>query len=63
VKAGLVERYLYARNVSRREFAPRLVLRCLHHLQREVTPQGEADALQRRHMLGLLEEGLAALQP
>lgn len=62
VKAGLVERYLYVRNVSRREFAPRLVLRCLRHLQQEVSASGEADLLQRRHMLGLLEEGLAAME-
>jgi aminoglycoside phosphotransferase (APT) family kinase protein len=61
IKAGLVERYLYAQNVSRREFAPRLVLRCLHHLIREVSPREEADAALRGHMLGLLEEGLADL--
>jgi aminoglycoside phosphotransferase (APT) family kinase protein len=59
VKAGLVERYLYTRNVSRREFAPRLVLRCLQHLQRELSVHREADALQRQHMVGLLTDGLA----
>jgi aminoglycoside phosphotransferase len=62
VKAGLVERYLYAQNVSRREFAPRLVLRCLRHLQREVSINGEADSAQRRHMLGLLAEGVSDLE-
>lgn len=36
-KAGLVERYLYARNVSRHEFEPRLLLRCLRHLVEEVS--------------------------
>lgn len=61
VKAGLVERYLYSQNVARREFAPRLVLRCLRHLQQELSVRAEADALQRRHMLGLLEQGLAAM--
>jgi hypothetical protein len=61
VKAGLVERYLYARSISRREFAPRLALRCLHHLQEEVSVDGEADAEQRRHILALLEAGLADL--
>lgn len=61
VKAGMVERYLYALNLSRREFAPRLVLRCLRHLQDEVSPGGQGDAEQRRHILGLLEAGLADL--
>jgi hypothetical protein len=61
VKAGLVERYLYAQNVSRRGFAPRLVLRCLHHLIREVSPRGEADTAQRGHMLDIVEKGLADL--
>jgi thiamine kinase-like enzyme len=61
VKAGLVERYLYAQNVSRREFAPRLALRCLTHLQRE-GPVNDEGALQRRHTLNLLEESLAALE-
>jgi aminoglycoside phosphotransferase len=31
-KTGLVERWLYAENISRREFAPRLALRLLWHL-------------------------------
>ena len=61
VIAGLVERYLYARNLSRSQFAPRLVLRCLRHLLDEASPSGEADADQRRHILALLEEGLADL--
>jgi aminoglycoside phosphotransferase (APT) family kinase protein len=58
VKAGLIERYLYAQNVSRREFAPRLALRCLRHLQREAPANGEEGALQHRHTLNLLEEGV-----
>jgi aminoglycoside phosphotransferase (APT) family kinase protein len=62
VKAGLVERYLYTRNISRRQFAPRLVLRCLQHLQRELSAHGEADALQRQHMLRLLAEGLDTME-
>jgi aminoglycoside phosphotransferase len=60
MRSGLIERYLYAQNVSRREFAPRLVLRCLRHLQQEVSVGGEADAVQRGHMLSVLAEGLAA---
>jgi aminoglycoside phosphotransferase len=58
VKAGLLERYLYARNISRREFAPRLALRCLTHLQRESSLNDEG-ALQHRHTLRLLEESLS----
>jgi aminoglycoside phosphotransferase len=62
VKAGLIERYLYAQNVSRREFASRLVLRCLRHLQQEVSVEGEGDAGQREHMLSLLREGVETLE-
>lgn len=58
--AALIERYLYAQDVSRREFASRLViLRCLRHLQQEASVNGEEDAVQRKHMLNVLEEGLA----
>jgi aminoglycoside phosphotransferase len=60
-KAGLVERYLYARDVSRREFGPRLALRCLRHLQQEVPPTGEEHARQREHVHGLLHQGLTAI--
>lgn len=60
--AALIERYLYAQNVSRREFAPRPVLRCLRHLQQEASVNGEEDAVQRKHMLNVLEEGLATLK-
>ena len=59
--AGLIERYLYAQNASRRDFAPRLVLRCLRHLFREVSLDGEEDSFQRRHILGLVEAGLLDL--
>jgi aminoglycoside phosphotransferase len=63
MKAGLIERYLYAQGVSRREFAPRLVLRCLRHLQQEVSVCGEADTIQRGHLLNVLDEGLSAFNP
>jgi hypothetical protein len=62
MKAGLIERYLYAQNASRREFAPRLVLRCLRHLQQEVSVRGEEDAIQRRHMLKVLADGLSVCE-
>jgi aminoglycoside phosphotransferase len=61
VRTGLVERYLYTQNVSRQEFAPRLALRCLRHLQREVSAGGTADVMQRTHTLRLLREALADL--
>src|SRR5689334_16380776 len=60
-KAGRVERYLDARNVSRREFAPRLMLRCLRHPQQEVSPAAPDDAAQRGHILHRLHEASAAL--
>ena len=57
-KAGLVERYLYTRNVSRRAFAPRLVLRGLRHLTREVSIEDSKDATARAHMLQIVAEGV-----
>lgn len=63
MKAGLIERYLYAQGVSRREFAPRLVLRCLRHLQQEVSVCSEEDMIQRGHLLNVLDEGLSAFNP
>jgi aminoglycoside phosphotransferase (APT) family kinase protein len=40
-KAGLVERWLYANNLTRREFAPRLALRCLSSLVND--PKGKPE--------------------
>lgn len=60
-KAGLVERYLYTQNVSRREFLPRLMLRSLRHLLDEVSLNGAEHALERDHILGILDDGLLAL--
>ncbi len=34
MKVGLVERYRYAKNVSRREFTPRLFAHAPHHVTR-----------------------------
>ena len=62
MKAGLVERYLYAQNLSRGEFIQRLVLRCLRRLQRDVSVNGDADAVQRRHMLNVLQESLSEVE-
>ncbi len=50
MKAGLIERFLYNQNLTRNDFAPRLILRCLRHLQ-EVPVGGDAD-----YMLKVLKE-------
>ncbi len=60
-KSGLVERYLYAQNVSRSEFAPRLALRCLWRLQRDVSVAGDMDAFERESILSVLEHALSGI--
>ena len=60
-QVGLVERWLYTQNVSRAEFAPRLALRCLWNLQREVSVSNEQQADHRDFILGVLKDGLACL--
>jgi hypothetical protein len=60
-RAGLVERYLYAQDVSRSEFAPRLALRCLWRLQRDTSVRGQQDAFQRTAIAEVLREALASL--
>ena len=59
-KAGLVERYLYSQNVSRQEFAPRLVLRCLRHILTEVSVEG-GDASHREYRLQIISDNLKDL--
>lgn len=61
-KAGLVERYLYTRNVSRRTFAPILVLRCLRHLIREVSPADSKDKAAYKHITQLVAEGIQTIK-
>jgi len=61
-KGGLVERYLYAQDVSRSEFASRLALRCLWRLQRDTSVAGEKDAFQREAILEVLEASLMSLR-
>lgn len=61
-KAGLVERYLYTRNVSRRTFAPILVLRCLRHLIREVSPADSKDKAAYEHITQLMAEGVKTIE-
>lgn len=59
-KAGLVERYLDRQSLTRAEIAPRLALRCLWTLQREIAVAG-GDTGYRDQVLGLLGEAMAAL--
>jgi len=60
-RSGLVERYLVSRDVSRAEFAPRLALRCLSLLQRDVSVTGDHDAHAREAMLDVLRRALNTL--
>jgi hypothetical protein len=62
-KTDLLERYLRAQGLSEAAFAPRMAVRCLATLQREI-PVAGGDAGQqhyRAHVLGLLQAALIAL--
>ncbi len=69
-RAGIVERYLEQEHLSFAEFAPRLALRCLSTLQREIAVTGGEDVLvedefeshadYRRRILALLERAMTA---
>lgn len=61
-KAGLVERFLYAHNVSRTEFLPRLLLRALRSLQDQHITGVEFRAGQPQNFLRLLTEAVAHLK-
>lgn len=54
-KAGIVERFLFDQGVSKRDFAPRLALRCLTQLMRDVSLDREADQREMGEMLCVLE--------
>lgn len=56
--AGLVERYLWLNNVTAQEFAPRLALRTLWTLQRELEPPhvDPQPSWYRDNLLGLLKD-------
>ncbi len=60
-KAGLVERYLQAHNLSEQDFAPRLAVRCLWTLQREV-PVSERHQRYGEHILRLLQNALKLVE-
>lgn len=59
--AGLIERYLYENNLHPQEFAPRLALRCLWTLQRELEPPTTDPSTNwyRENLLGLLKHAMA----
>jgi hypothetical protein len=59
-RAGLVERWLYKHNVSSKEFAPRVALRCLWRLQREHPVEGDTRG-GREGILDVLRESLDAM--
>lgn len=59
-KAGIVESYLQAHNLSEYDFAPRMAVRCLWTLQREV-PVSERDGSYGTHILRLLHDALKLL--
>jgi len=64
-KAGLIERYLETQGLSQADFAPRLAVRCLWTLQREI-PVADADGVTdytryRDRVLGFLRGALHEL--
>jgi hypothetical protein len=61
-RAGLVERYLYSRDVSHSEFAPRLAVRCLYRLQRDTSVEGEQDVFYRQAIVKVLHTALDSLK-
>lgn len=56
-KAGFITRYLQTHDLTEQDFAPRLAVRCLHTLQREV-PIEEKDGGYALHLLALLRQAL-----
>ena len=61
-KAGLVERFLYAHNVSRTEFLPRLLLRGLRYLQDQHITGVQLRAGEHAYVLQLLTEAVVSLR-
>lgn len=60
VHTGFVEQFLWRRGVSQREFAPRLALKALHAIQRELprTPPPGEDKNYRESLHGYVEQAL-----
>ncbi len=59
---GMIEHYLYVNNLGPKEFAPRLALRCLWTLQRDIeAPQvDQRSNWHRDNLLGLLQNAMNA---
>ncbi len=57
-KVGIVEKYLYRNNLTRSDFAPRLMVRCLALLQAEHEVESTRADPSRDAMLVLLEDAL-----
>ena len=60
-RVGFIERYLYSRDLTYSDFAPRLALRCLQELQQADVPLTGEPSEYRERLLGLLDESLSAL--
>jgi aminoglycoside phosphotransferase (APT) family kinase protein len=61
-KAGLVNQYLKVCGLSESDFAPRMALRCLWTLQREISVSGQKDENYRNHVKNLLSEATKFIQ-
>lgn len=59
VHTGFVEQYLWQRSLSRRDFGPRLVLRALQTIARQLPYQRPAEASFWDALHGYVEQGLA----
>jgi hypothetical protein len=60
-RVGIVERYLYSRNMTHSDFAPRVALRCLRELQQAEVPVAGEPSEYRDRLLGLLGQSLRSL--
>ncbi len=61
-KVGIVERFLYRHDISRTQFAPRLVVRALAMLQTEFCAEPKHHSPSRDLAIEYLKHGLAALK-
>lgn len=60
-KAGLVSQYLKTCGLSEPDFAPRMALRCMRTLQREISVSNREDENYRTHVKDLLREAIKHL--
>ena len=62
-RAGIIERYLYSRNMTQSDFAPRLALCCLLELQRGGIPVSGEPSEYREWVLEVLDRSLSGMRP